>query len=74
MLDAIERVFMRASRLLGRLLAVVFLLMTVNIFYDVVMRYFFHNSSVAMQEMEWHLFSIIILFGVSVGLLEEGHV
>lgn len=74
MLDAIERVFMRASRLLGRLLALVFLLMTVNIFYDVVMRYFFHNSSVAMQELEWHLFSIIILFGVSVGLLEEGHV
>jgi TRAP-type mannitol/chloroaromatic compound transport system permease small subunit len=52
----------------------VFLLMTVNIFYDVVMRYFFHNSSVAMQEMEWHLFSIVILFGVSVALLEEGHV
>lgn len=27
-----------------------------------------------MQEMEWHLFSIIILFGMSVALLEEGHV
>ena len=24
--------------------------------------------------MEWHLFAIIILFGVSVALLEEGHV
>lgn len=74
MLLKIERLFMRASRLLGRMLAIVFLLMTINIFYDVIMRYFFHNSSVAMQEMEWHLFSIIILFGVSVGLLEEGHV
>ena len=52
----------------------VFLLMTLNVFFDVVMRYFFHNSSVGMQEMEWHLFSIIILFGVSVALLEEGHV
>jgi len=59
---------------LGRLLAIVFLLMTVNVFFDVVMRYFFHNSSVGMQEMEWHLFSIVILFGVSVALLEEGHV
>jgi TRAP-type mannitol/chloroaromatic compound transport system permease small subunit len=74
MLDSIERAFMRASRFLGRMLAIVFLLMTINIFYDVIMRYFFHNSSVAMQEMEWHLFSITILFGVSVGLLEEGHV
>jgi TRAP-type mannitol/chloroaromatic compound transport system permease small subunit len=74
MLDKVERIFQRLSRILGRVLAMVFLLMTVNIFYDVVMRYFFHNSSVAMQEMEWHLFSIVILFGVSVALLEEGHV
>jgi TRAP-type mannitol/chloroaromatic compound transport system permease small subunit len=74
MLHTVEHLFQRISRLLGRALAVVFLLKTVNIFYDVVMRYFFHNSSVAMQEMEWHLFSIVILFGVSVALLEEGHV
>jgi TRAP-type mannitol/chloroaromatic compound transport system permease small subunit len=74
MLQIVELFFQRASRLLGRALAIVFLLMTVNIFYDVVMRYFFHNSSVAMQEMEWHLFSIVILFGVSVALMEEGHV
>ena len=70
----IEYFFQRSSRLLGRLLAIVFLLMTVNVFFDVVMRYFFRNSSVGMQEMEWHLFSIVILFGVSVALLEEGHV
>ncbi len=74
MLDKAERFFQRISRVLGRILAMIFLLMTINIFYDVVMRYFFHNSSVAMQEMEWHLFSIVILFGVSVALLEEGHV
>jgi TRAP-type mannitol/chloroaromatic compound transport system permease small subunit len=74
MLLKIEYFFQRSSRLLGRLLAIVFLLMTVNVFFDVVMRYFFRNSSVGMQEMEWHLFSIVILFGVSVALLEEGHV
>lgn len=74
MLDKAERFFLRSSRLLGRMMAIVFLLMTINIFYDVIMRYFFHNSSVAMQELEWHLFSIFILFGVPVALLEEGHV
>ncbi len=74
MLLSIEKFFSFLSRQLGRLLAIVFLLMTANVFYDVVMRYFFRNSSVAMQEMEWHLFAIIILFGVSVALLEEGHV
>ena len=48
--------------------------MIFNVFYDVIMRYFFRNSSVGMQEMEWHLFSVIILFGVSVALKDEGHV
>jgi TRAP-type mannitol/chloroaromatic compound transport system permease small subunit len=74
MLLRLEYFFQRTSRLLGRGLAIVFLLMTVNVFFDVVMRYFFRNSSVGMQEMEWHLFAIMILFGVSVALLEEGHV
>lgn len=74
MLIKAEQIFMRTNRILGRILSVVLLLMTFNVFYDVIMRYFFRNSSVGMQEMEWHLFSIVILFGVSVALLDEGHV
>ena len=74
MLIKIEKFFDRTNRLMGRMLSVVLLLMTFNVFFDVIMRYFFHNSSVGMQEMEWHLFSIVILFGVSVALLDEGHV
>ena len=74
MLIRIEQWYDRVNRWLGRGLSYVLLLMTLNVFYDVVMRYSFHNSSVGMQEMEWHLFSIIILFGMSVALLEEGHV
>ena len=74
MLDKIERFYKRVNKVAGRVLSVVLLLMTLNVCFDVIMRYFFHNSSVGMQEMEWHLFSIIILFGISVALLEEGHV
>jgi len=74
MLLQIEQFFQGISRRLGRILAIIYLLMTLNVFFDVVMRYFFHNSSVGMQELEWHLFSVIILFGVSVALLGEGHV
>jgi TRAP-type mannitol/chloroaromatic compound transport system permease small subunit len=74
MLERIERFYQWFNRLMGKILSVVFLLMTINVFFDVVMRYFFHNSSVGMQEMEWHLFSIVILYGVSVALLDEGHV
>jgi len=74
MLIRVERFFERINRLLGRVLSYVLLLMTLNVFYDVIMRYTFRSSSVGMQEMEWHLFSVVILFGMSVALLEEGHV
>lgn len=74
MLVLLENFFMKTNRIAGKILTVALLLMTLNVFYDVIMRYFFHNSSVGMQEMEWHLFSIVILFGVSVALLDEGHV
>jgi len=74
MLDKIERFYLRINKVAGKVLSVILLLMTLNVCFDVIMRYFFHNSSVGMQEMEWHLFSIVILFGISVALLEEGHV
>ena len=74
MLIRLEQLYNRANRGLGRILSVLLVLMTLNVFYDVVMRYFFDNSKVGMQEMEWHLFSVIILFGVSVSLLDEAHV
>ena len=74
MLIRVEKFYNRISRAAGRVLSYVLLLMTLNVFYDVIMRYTFHNSSVGMQEMEWHLFSVIILFGVSVSLLDEAHV
>lgn len=74
MLVKLEEFYTKANKLMGKVLTVLLLLMTFNVFYDVIMRYFFHNSSVGMQEMEWHLFSVVILFGVSVALLDEGHV
>ena len=38
------------------------------------MRYFFRTESIAMQEMEWHIFAAVFLFGISYALKEEGHV
>lgn len=55
-------------------LAVLLVLMVLNVSYDVMMRYIFQASSVGMQEMEWHLFSLIILFGTGFALRHEGHV
>jgi TRAP-type mannitol/chloroaromatic compound transport system permease small subunit len=74
MLVRLEQLYMRINRVAGKILSLVLILMIVNVFCDVVLRYFFRNSSVGMQEMEWHLFSVIILCGISVALLDEAHV
>lgn len=42
--------------------------------FNVLLRYFFHTGSVAMQEMEWHLMAPICLLGLSYSLLHDGHV
>jgi TRAP-type mannitol/chloroaromatic compound transport system permease small subunit len=42
--------------------------------YDVLMRYVFDSSSVAMFELEWHLFSIIFLLGAGYTLKHDKHV
>ena len=42
--------------------------------YDVSMRYLFNSGSVAIQELEWHLFSIIFLFGSAYTLKHNEHV
>jgi TRAP-type mannitol/chloroaromatic compound transport system permease small subunit len=74
MLLKIETIIESVVDIVGKITSIILLLMIFNVFFDVIMRYFFRNSSVGMQEMEWHLFSVIILFGVSVALKDEGHV
>lgn len=74
MLQKIEKSIGRLVDGIGKVLAIALLLMVLNVTYDVMMRYLFHASSVGMQEMEWHLFSIIILYGVGVALQHEAHV
>ena len=42
--------------------------------YDVMMRYFFLSGSIAIQELEWHLFSLIFLLGAAYTLKHDDHV
>ncbi len=42
--------------------------------YDVVTRYAFNKSSVAVQELEWHLFAAIFLLGAAYCLKHDRHV
>lgn len=74
MLLKLERGFDKFADFIGTITAIAMVLMILNVFFDVVMRYFFRSGSIAMQEMEWHLFSVIILLGVAYTLKEDGHV
>ena len=74
MLLRLEKIFDKFSDVMGWIAGVLNLIMLVNVFYDAIMRYFFKTGSIALQEMEWHLFAIVFLFGIAYGLKEDGHV
>ncbi|HHM05507.1 MAG TPA: TRAP transporter small permease subunit [Gammaproteobacteria bacterium] len=58
----------------GRLSAWLVLAMVLLVCYDVAMRYLFQAGSVALQELEWHLFALIFLLGAAYTLKHDGHV
>lgn len=59
---------------LGNVCSILMLLMIANVFYDVIMRYFFNDVSIGMQELEWHLFAAMFMFGIAYTLKEDAHV
>jgi len=69
-----ERVFNRFSDGIGAFSAAALLLLVFNVFYDVLMRYLLNDVSIGMQELEWHLYSAVFLFGVAYALRIDGHV
>ena len=74
MLVRLEKVFDRFSDLMGWIAGILNLIMLLNVFYDAITRYFFSTGSIALQEMEWHLFAVVFLFGMAYGLKEDSHV
>ncbi|TDJ65336.1 MAG: TRAP transporter small permease subunit [Proteobacteria bacterium] len=64
----------RFSEFTGRLTAWLVIALVALIFYDVTMRYLFNSGSVALQELEWHFFAVIILFGAGYTLKHGDHV
>lgn len=73
-LKDIARAVDNINESLGRLTAWLVVAMVGLTLYDVAMRYVFNNGSIAVQELEWHLFGIVILFGASHTLKYDDHV
>ncbi len=62
------------SKWAGALGALASIALALLIVYDASMRYIFHEGSVALQELEWHLFDILFLLGLSYALKHDKHV
>ena len=62
------------SDFLGKVAAIILILLLFNVFYDVIMRYLFNDVSIGMQELEWHLYSAVFLLGIPYALRHNGHV
>lgn len=73
-LNRICRTIDTMSEWTGRAIAWLVLLMVLIIVYDISMRYFFQIGSVALQELEWHLFAMLFLIGAAYTLKHDGHV
>ena len=74
MLLSIEKWMDKIIDAVGYVTGVLLIVMILNVAYDVMMRYVFHNSSIGMQEVEWHLFAVIILYGTGYALRHNAHV
>lgn len=62
------------SELTGRACAWLVIAMVLLISFDVAMRYLFHSGSVALQELEWHLFALIFLIAAAYTFKHDAHV
>ncbi len=64
----------KSIKYIGYFTALILSLLVLLVLYDATVRYLFSSGSIALQELEWHLFDIIILFGIAYTLKENAHV
>lgn len=62
------------SELTGKSVSWLTLVLVLITCYDVITRYIFQSSSIAIVELEWHLFAVIFLVGAAYTLKHEDHV
>jgi len=64
----------KTIKYLGALTAFTVVILVLLVVYDATARYLFSTGSIALQELEWHLFDVIILLGIAYTLRENSHV
>lgn len=64
----------RIAKYSGYLAAILVVILSLLVAYDAGMRYLFSAGSIALQEVEWHLFDVIFLLGLTYALKHDKHV
>jgi len=64
----------QVTKKIGFLSAVLAMLLALLVAYDALMRYFFSGGLIVLQELEWHLFDVVFLLGLSYALKHDKHV
>lgn len=64
----------RFTEITGKCVAWLVLLLVAIVSYDVGMRYLLQSGSIAIQELQWHLFSLIFLLGAAYTFKHDDHV
>jgi len=54
----------RISKYSGSIAAFLVVILSLLVAYDAGMRYLFSAGSIALQEIEWHLFDVVFLLGL----------
>ncbi|MDQ7043961.1 MAG: TRAP transporter small permease subunit [Sulfurimonas sp.] len=62
------------TKYIAYITAFILALLVVLIVYDATARYLFSSGSTALQELEWHLYDVIILLSIAYALKHNAHV
>ncbi|MBN2816455.1 MAG: TRAP transporter small permease subunit [Campylobacterales bacterium] len=64
----------KSMQLLSYFTAFILVALVGIVFYDALVRYFFSEGSIALQELEWHFFDVVILLSIAYALKHDAHV
>ncbi len=64
----------KLAKTLEYITSILLLLTILSVFSNVVMRYVFNDSLLAIQELEWHFFAAMFLLAMSYATLKNAHV
>lgn len=73
-LSKVSSILENICEISGRMISWLVIFMVLLVCYDVTMRYFFKGGSITLQELEWHIFSLIFLLGTAYTFKHDDHV